>query len=94
MAMTHALGHWTGTASPAASAQDGNPAGQKRLAHQNGCSHCSAFAQLGFALGTHWNTHFGIDATYALDALPSTPAACLRTVCHFDSRAPPQALTS
>ncbi|MFD2365656.1 hypothetical protein [Pseudoduganella sp. GCM10020061] len=95
MAMLHALGHWRAGTNMVAGAQDGaGTAGKKALADSTSCAHCSTFAQFGFALGTPWHTRFDSDAVAARNALPDTPVACLRTVCSFRSRAPPQVLAS
>jgi hypothetical protein len=95
MAMTHALGHMLGTGNITASSQDtASSTGQKSLPHSASCPQCSSFASLGFALGTAWHINLDIDAVAALNTVPDTSLACIRTTCHFRSRAPPQLLAS
>lgn len=94
MAAGHAMSHWTGTAHTAAHGHaDGRhpPAPAPALADEQGCSQCLAYAQLGSAIGSPAHALPGIAAGSVKLAGPSLPGVCARTVCAFQSRAPPQA---
>lgn len=95
MAMTHALGHLAGSGNVASAAQDAaSGSGKKSLSHSTNCPQCSNLAQFGFGLGTSWHFKLDIDAVSAVNALPDTSLACVRTTCHFYSRGPPQLMAS
>jgi hypothetical protein len=90
MAIGHVMSHWTGTQENAAQirgSQKQEPS--KGSAHELGCTQCFAYAQLATAIGT---------STYSLPFVPvhfvhftqlSSSADCVRTLCAFQSRAPP-----
>lgn len=95
MAMTHALGHLAGTGNVVAAGQEtASSTGKQSLPHSASCPQCSGFAHLGFGVGTSWHFKLDIDAVAAVNALPDTPVACIRTACNFHSRAPPQLIAS
>ena len=96
MAFAHAMSHWTGklgTAHPAALAQTdlGNDLSSS-VAQDGSCSQCLAFAQMASAIGGDHRQFAPPDLqTERVSASVSTEAA-RRTVCVFDSRAPPFAV--
>jgi hypothetical protein len=92
MAVGHAMSHWTGSADTAARSQaDGKHKPAKMVADDQGCSECLAYAQLASVIGSPAHSVPAL-AVAALDAASPFPAAvCARTVCVFQSRAPPQA---
>ncbi len=55
------------------------------------CSQCLAFAQLANALDTPSFTFPTMEHKAPVVAIAEVPQACQRTVCVFNSRAPPQA---
>jgi hypothetical protein len=90
MAISHAMTHWGGTINPAAgSGEASDNSLSKSFAQDQTCEQCLAFAQIAGVLG---NTPRYI----APDLLGSSNVAscvskpaCARTVCAFQSRAPP-----
>ena len=79
--LTHALAHGQ------SQSQDGHDV--KSLAPDQGCAQCLAFAQIGSALDTPPHFFPAARDTAAAIALPGAQPKCLRTVCVFQSRAPP-----
>jgi hypothetical protein len=89
MGISHGMSHWTDARS---AAQGGGPhqrAAAKSLALDQSCAQCLAFAQIGSALGTPAHAVAATHAAAAAGIAYATPAGCLRTVCVFQSRAPP-----
>lgn len=90
MAFTHAISHWAVSSNASASPRN-DGAGKKAAAHDQNCVQCFAFAQLASAVGSPFRTFPAIEAASSHQTAPATPADCLRTICVFQSRAPPQA---
>jgi hypothetical protein len=92
MAVSHAMSHWTGTADKSAHVQvDSKHKPSKGLDHELGCSQCFAYAQMESAIGTSAYALPVVDVRPVHLALLVSSADCIRTVCVFQSRAPPQA---
>jgi hypothetical protein len=92
MAISHAMSHWAGTADKSAqveleSAQ--NPS--KDGVDGHACPECLAYAQLASAVSSPVFALpvSGVQPSHLTLFVPS--ADCIRTVCVFRSRAPPQA---
>lgn len=92
MAFTHAMSHWANAANESAGLQnDGGGKPLQGAAHDKNCAQCLGFAQLASAVGNSARTFFISEAGFSYSAPPATPADRNRTVCVFQSRAPPQA---
>ncbi|MBJ7311225.1 hypothetical protein ACFOLJ_27540 [Rugamonas sp. CCM 8940] len=91
MGISHGLTHWAGARAGGEQAQvlERSESASKSLALDHSCNQCLAFAQIASALDTPFHSFPAarVDAT----AVVSTPALslCQRTVCVFQSRAPP-----
>jgi hypothetical protein len=62
----------------------------KNLALDQSCDQCLAFAQIASAVGTPFYSFPAASHAAPVASLAETPLACQRTVCVFQSRAPPQ----
>jgi hypothetical protein len=89
MGIAHGLTHWP-QRDQAGQRQDGRQA-PKPLASEQGCAQCLAFAQIGSALDAPRRTILATPAAAPALAGVSARPACRRTVCVFQSRAPPAA---
>lgn len=85
MAFTHALSHWN---TEHAAETAGSKAGKQRAADQL-CEQCAAFAQLAGVVGSDTRTFAATDPGSSLITSAEPGDACRRTICVFDSRAPP-----
>lgn len=91
MAISHAMSHRTGTADKSAQLKvDSKHKPLKGAAHELGCSQCFAYAQMASAIGTPANALRVMDVLPVHLALLTLSTDCVRTVCVFQSRAPPQ----
>lgn len=92
MAISHVMSHWSGVRDHSAQVQqrDGGR-GAKPKALDQACHQCLAFAQIAVAVGGSFLAFAATDVASERIASPTTPAACLRAVCFFQSRAPPLA---
>lgn len=93
MGISHALSHLSSVrgGAPLALRQGGDTEvrAAKPLALDQSCDQCLAFAQIGTALDTgFYSFPAAANTTAAVDATPAQ-SACRRTVCPFQSRAPP-----
>ncbi|HEY0062834.1 MAG TPA: hypothetical protein VGC21_11980 [Telluria sp.] len=91
-AMSHAVSHWTGSADQAAQAQtNGKRTLPNSVIDDAGCAQCLTYAQMASAVGSpsYVLPALDIGSVHQIAAIPS--ADCIRTVCVFQSRAPPQA---
>ena len=61
----------------------------KNLALDQNCDQCLAFAQIANALDTPSYTFPVVEHAAPVVVIAGTPIACQRTVCVFQSRAPP-----
>jgi hypothetical protein len=90
MAMSHVVSHWSGVAQAAEHQRAARDDGLSRaIAQDQACSQCLAFAQIASALG---NTPCVFAPPAAgPDVAPAWAARAFsaRTICPFDSRAPP-----
>lgn len=87
---THVYSHWTGAGAAQAARADSDNHRKQAAAHAS-CDQCLSIAQIAVALAS---VPLGIAASalaFGPIALPATSAACLRTTCVFQSRAPPLA---
>jgi hypothetical protein len=92
MAMSHALSHWTGTLDGTQQLHqvyDGDLS--SAYAQDESCSKCLGFAQLGAPLSSTPRMFVSDDLVSSAVVANTARAACARTVCMFESRAPPQA---
>ncbi|MDC8756694.1 hypothetical protein [Janthinobacterium fluminis] len=89
MGIAHGMSHWSESrgAEPGEQQEQRRPG--KSLAPDQSCAQCLAFAQIGSALGTPCYSFPATHAAAPQTITRPTPAACLRTVCVFLSRAPP-----
>lgn len=88
-AMSHAVSHWTGSADQTAQVA-GNKGTPNNTADDAGCVQCLTYAQMASAIGSpsYLLPALDIAAVHQIAAIPTTD--CARTVCVFQSRAPPQ----
>ena len=92
MAVGHAMSHWTGSADTAARVHaDVKHKPASVYADDQGCSQCLAYAQLASAVGSPTHAVPVFDVASLAPAVPTLFTECVRTVCVFQSRAPPQA---
>lgn len=93
---THAYSHWAGLQNEVAQEQQGKRDGKnaKPGAADLNCAECLSLAQIAVAIGSP-SLHFAI-GSIAFGPIASAPllSACSRTVCVFQSRAPPSSLTA
>jgi hypothetical protein len=90
MALTHVLTHWSGRSVPAVAERPvGDASLSRSIAQDQWCDQCLSFAQIAGAVGSP-SLDF-VPFKPVSDALPPAAGqpACARTVCPFDSRAPP-----
>ncbi len=89
MGLSHGMSHWTDARRVEQGGAQHQRAAAKSLAPDQSCAQCLAFAQIGSALGTPAHAVAASHAAAAADIAYATPTTCLRTVCVFQSRAPP-----
>lgn len=90
---THVYSHWVAaSADSTARAQSLEDTGDKlRQLADTGCLDCLSIAQVTVAIGSPILTVAASPFSFGPIATPVTLYSCLRTVCVFQSRAPPQA---
>jgi hypothetical protein len=92
MAVSHAMSHWTGSTDKSENVQfDGKSKPSKVVAHEHSCAQCFAYAQLASTIGSSTYVWPAVDVQWMHLAALAPSADCARTVCVFQSRAPPQA---
>jgi hypothetical protein len=93
MATSHALLHWGGALDITASALHQERAGDlsSAFAQDQTCTQCLAFAQLAGPLGSQAPAFVVPDSGRGAGIATNDAAACARTICVFQSRAPPLA---
>ena len=93
MASAHALSHLAGKIGDVQqlhlSAGDEDVSAAAAL--DQGCNQCLGFAQLAGPLASTYRAFVAGDAAAVMVAARAVQAICARTVCVFQSRAPPQA---
>ena len=89
MGISHGMSHWTDVRTAEQGGGQNQRSAAKSLALDQSCAQCLAFAQIGSALGTPAHAVAAAHGAAAADIGYATPASCLRTVCVFQSRAPP-----
>jgi hypothetical protein len=93
MASAHALSHLAGKIGDVQqlhiAADDGEASSAAAL--DQGCNQCLGFAQLAGPLASTYRAFVAGDAAAVMVAARAVQAICARTVCVFQSRAPPQA---
>ena len=88
MAFSHAISHWSGSARMV---QDEGSRLSKAVATDQSCEQCLAFAQIASAVGNSSRSFAATDVASIGVALWAISADCARSVCPFQSRAPPAA---
>lgn len=89
MGITHAVSHVSDSRhAPQLVEQDTSVS--KTLALDQSCEQCLAFAQIASALDTPYHSFPAASHAAPVSVIAGTPAACQRTVCVFQSRAPPR----
>lgn len=89
---THVYSHWTGAgAGSALSERADERNADRQLAVHDSCAQCLSLAQIAVAIGSPLLSVAASPFTFGPVALPATLAACLRTTCFFQPRAPPLA---
>lgn len=92
MAASHAMSHWAGTADKSAQFKtDSKQNPSNGIAQELGCSQCFAYAQMASAIGSPAYASLVVNIRFVHGAVLAPTADCIRTVCVFQSRAPPQA---
>lgn len=92
MAFKHAMAHWATVSHESAGLQsDGDGGPLQGAAHDKLCAQCLDFAQLASPVGNSARAFFVSESGFLYSAPAATPADRNRTVCFFQSRAPPQA---
>ncbi|MRV76167.1 hypothetical protein GJ700_31110 [Duganella sp. FT92W] len=94
LGITHAISHLSDVSQSRQQVVERDAAGQnfgasKNLALDQNCDQCLAFAQIAHALDTPSYTFPVVEHAAPLVLVTDTPVACQRTVCVFQSRAPP-----
>jgi hypothetical protein len=90
--VTHVYTHWLGADQSTAQLSDEEHAEhRKRVAAHKACSECVSVAQMGAAITSSPLTLALSTVSAGPVAVPSTLSACERTICFFQSRAPPLA---
>jgi hypothetical protein len=91
MGASHAMSHWAGADATAQSRDGATHKPSKVFADDQGCAQCLAHAQVSSAIASPVHAMPAL-ALASYDPLaPSHVSDCARTVCVFQSRAPPQA---
>ncbi|WP_229489540.1 hypothetical protein [Pseudoduganella namucuonensis] len=95
MGITHAVSHLSdirngGGQQQRQQLQDRDTSASRTLALDQNCEQCLAFAQIAAALDTPSYTFPVASHAAPVSVVTDTPLACQRTVCVFQSRAPPQ----
>jgi len=92
MGLTHAVSHVSGQRHGTEQVEERDDASTSRgKALDQNCSQCLAFAQMASVLATPSSTFPAMEHKAPQVAIADVPQACQRTVCVFQSRAPPQA---
>ena len=102
MAFAHALSHVAGVLTPATAPMAADKAAanaaatqdselSSAIAQEKSCHQCLSFAQLAGPLGTTPPAFAAPELSDVAPLIALTSVHCLRTVCAFRSRAPPQA---
>lgn len=92
LGFAHAMSHLAGDVvrSAASEVERGGQGAPKTLA-DSGCLHCSAYAQLAFALTSGARRAPDVDLTYSLPAVPPLLARGAAAPTFFLTRGPPRA---
>lgn len=90
MGIVHAVSHLSDVRHGTRQLQESERSVSKNLALDQSCEQCLAFAQIASALDTPFYTFPAASHSAPVAAVAGTPVACQRTVCVFQSRAPPQ----
>jgi hypothetical protein len=89
---THVYSHWIGVSqSDAAFSSEEQAEHRKRIAVHKVCAECVSVAQMAAAVTSPPTTIAVVALGGGVIATPATLSACERTVCVFQSRAPPLA---
>ena len=92
LGMVHAVSHIADYRHGTEQVQDRDDASTNRgAALDHNCSQCLAFAQLASAVDTPSYTFPAMEHKAPVALVADAQQACQRTVCVFQSRAPPQA---
>lgn len=91
LGITHAISHLSdiGQRSTGQRLERSGNSASKNLALDQQCDQCLAFAQIANALDTPSYTFPVVEHAAPPATVAITPSACQRTVCVFQSRAPP-----
>ncbi|MES2261652.1 MAG: hypothetical protein V4724_24310 [Pseudomonadota bacterium] len=91
MGITHAVSHLSDIRSSAGQQLEQRETSlSKTLALDQSCEQCLAFAQIASALDTPFHSFPAAPHVAPVSIVVATPLACQRTVCVFQSRAPPK----
>ncbi len=94
LGIVHAVSHLSDGRHAGAQVQQlqerGDSSVSKNLALDQSCEQCLAFAQIASAVSTPFYSFPAASHAAPVATLAVTPLACQRTVCVFQSRAPPQ----
>ena len=89
---THVYSHWIGVSqSDTAFSSEEQAEHRKRIAVHKACAECVSVAQMAAAVTSPPVTLAVVALGGGVVATPATLSACERTVCVFQSRAPPLA---
>lgn len=91
MAFAHVVTHWNAQVSASAEVQKDDGL-SKAFAKDQSCGQCLAFAQFASAIGNSPRAFVPPDQASGAVFPGAERAVCARTVCVFDSRAPPAAV--
>jgi hypothetical protein len=94
MGITHAVSHLSdgreSVLQQAQGAGERDTSVSRNLALDQSCKQCLAFAQIASAIDTPFYAFPAASHAAPVSLVRATPLACQRTVCAFQSRAPPQ----
>jgi len=90
LAMTHLMSHGVGGGNASVQKQQGSADVTRKAASERFCHQCLGFSQIAYGIGSSHFTMAVAPVVFQAPAAPRTPPNCLRTVCVFQSRAPPR----
>jgi len=91
MGVSHAMSHWAGADTTAQSQSGTTHTPSDGFADDQGCAQCLEYAQVSAALASPAHAAPALALASFDPLVPSRLSDCARTVCVFQSRAPPQA---
>lgn len=92
MGIAHAVSHVSDSRHGVPQLVEQDLSVSKVLALDQSCEQCLAFVQIASAVDTPYHSFPAASHAVPVSTFADTPAACQRTVCTFQPRAPPPQL--